>query len=447
MKIQLFEHGTLFISKEKHYRLEIAEEKVVGERTEELEDLKIPSPFFFQLTDIKKENDRFLLDYVLEEGYQPLTVAKNYSTVLRLSLLNTLLETDPLGTFSERVLLHPRNIFFKDLKTIKFLYRSNRWLPFDQTPALEQYKILILSLFSRFSYEKYKRDKEKVLIKEKEAFFFEIANAVSLAELKTLLFNRLTKEETEHFFQIEQERVRVKQQKRLWTVLSAAICLSAFGGSFLLQQNTVHEVETAYAKDLNKEKQESKFYRLLSEGNYEGAITHLKQNHGSKKQLAQLYFDNGDYQKAIDTNPLLIKPTIKLLYERHKEQEILKLKGESPYLQLEKKIVSYDYGVLLSEQTFTKDKEQLLRIGKAFVAHGDLTDAKNVNQRLKNKELGNIVQQKELKNKITVLEKQIKDIKDQKKVKEKVKKKQLKPKNLEIQELKAQLKQVTKDLG
>ncbi|MCQ6267834.1 hypothetical protein M1K46_19590 [Fictibacillus sp. WQ 8-8] len=447
MKIQLFEHGTLFISKEKHYRLEIGEDKVVGERTEDLEDLKAPSPYFFQLSDINKENDRFLLNYEIEDEYQPLTVVKNYSTVMRLSLLYTLLETDPLGTFSEKVLVHPRNIFFKDLKTIKFLYRSNRWLPYDQTSALEQYKILILSLFSRFTYEKYKRDKEKVLKKEKEAFFFEVANAASLAELKTLLFNRLTKEETEHFFQVEQEKSRLRQQKRLWTALCAAVCLSAFGGSFLLQQNTVHKVETAYAKDLNKEKQESKFYRLLSEDNYEGAITHLKKNHGSKKQLAQLYFDHGDYQQAIDTNPLLIKPTIKLLYERHKEQEILKLKGDSPYLQLEKKIVSYDYGVLLSEQSFTKDKDQLLRIGKAFVAHGDLSDAKNVNQRLRNKQLGNIIQQTELKNKITVLEKQIQDIKDQKKVKENVKKKQLKPKNLELQELKAQLQQVTKELG
>ena len=39
---------------------------------------------------------------------------------------------DPLQNGNrEKYGLDPRNIFFKDMKKIKFLYRSNQWLPHE----------------------------------------------------------------------------------------------------------------------------------------------------------------------------------------------------------------------------------------------------------------------------------------------------------------------------
>ncbi|MDQ7861004.1 hypothetical protein RCO48_08200 [Peribacillus frigoritolerans] len=54
MKIQLFELGTLFILKNRHYRLEIATNKVLAERVEDLTELQEEHPYFFTLKDIKK---------------------------------------------------------------------------------------------------------------------------------------------------------------------------------------------------------------------------------------------------------------------------------------------------------------------------------------------------------------------------------------------------------
>ncbi|MGE7907630.1 type VII secretion protein EssB/YukC [Peribacillus sp. NPDC094092] len=448
MKIQLFELGTLFILKKGLYRLEIATNKVLAERVEDLTELKEEHPYFFTLKDIKKENDRLILGYEMEDGYQPLQLAKSYSTVLRLALLNQLLELDPLHNFNQKVLIHPRNIFFKDMKKLKFLYRSNQWLPFEgQMEKLEQYKILTLSMFSRFSYEKYRREKENLLKKETDEFFFRIEYASSVEGLKELIANKLQEEEMLHFFGLEEERQKIKRQKRILTVMTIGISAAVFTLALFLQQMAVKEAETAYATELKKAEQTSTFYKLLSEDKYDDALSVLEKTGGSKSEFANLYFEKGEYQKAIEADDTLIKPSVEALYKANRKEEILGLVADSDYLDIEKKIVSYDYSMLLSMQAFTKDKDQQLRIGKAFAEHGDLTDANDLNKRLKNKELTMTIRKKELQNQVTQLEQQIKHLKKKKGVKPKDIKEQLDPKNKELTTYKTELDKLDKKSG
>ena len=448
MKIQLFELGTLFILKKGHYRLEIATNKVLAERVEDLTELKEEHPYFFTLKDIKKENDRLILGYEMEDGYQPLQLAKSYSTVLRLALLNQLLELDPLHNFNQKVLIHPRNIFFKDMKKLKFLYRSNQWLPFEgQIEKLEQYKILTLSMFSRFSYEKYRREKENLLKKETDEFFFRIEYASSVEDLKELIANKLQEEEMLHFFGLEEERQKIKRQKRILTGMTIGISAAVFTLALFLQQMAVKEAETAYATELKKAEQTSTFYKLLSEDKYDDALSVLEKTGGSKTEFANLYFEKGEYQKAIEADDTLIKPSVEALYKANRKEEILGLVADSDYLDIEKKIVSYDYSMLLSMQAFTKDKDQQLRIGKAFAEHGDLTDANDLNKRLKNKDLTVTIRKKELQNQVTQLEQQIKHLKKKKGVKPKDIKEQLDPKNKELTTYKTELDKLDKKSG
>ena len=448
MKIHLFEHGTLFIYPNHQYRLEIAASKVLAERVEDIQELREEHPNFFTLKDITKEKDRLILDYEIEEGFQPLIVAKHYSPVLRLALLNQLLVMDPLQNSNEKVLLHPRNIFFKDMKKIKFLYRSNQWLPHeDHLDKVEQYKILILSMFSRFSYEKYKREKDQLLAKEKEDFFFQIEHAGSVEDLKSLIADKLQKEETLHFFGLEMEKQKIKKQKRILTGFSMGLCAGALILAIFLQQMTEDRVQTAYAAKLEKMEQETYFYKIVSENKYDEAITFLKKSGGSEKEIGALYFKKGDYQKAIDEDKGFVQPSIEALYRANKKAEILGLKAESEYLELEKKIVSYDYSVLLSEQAFTKDKDQQLRIGKAFAEHGDITDAKDINQKLNNRELAFAIKKKELENEIDDLELQMKSLNEKKDVKKKEKKEQLDLQNKQLTTYKTELAKIDKELG
>ena len=448
MKIQLFEHGTLIIYPNYQYRLEIPTKKVLAERVEDIQELQEEHPDFFTLKEIKKEKDRFILDYEMEEGFQPLLVAKPYSPILRLALLHQLLEMDPLQNSKEKVLLHPRNIFFKDMKKLKFLYRSNQWLSHeDHLDKVEQYKILILSMFSRFSYEKYKREKNQLLAKEKEEFFFQIEHAQSIEELKDLITNRLQKEEMLHFFGLEMEKQKIKKQKRMLIGISMGVCAGAIMLALFLQQTTEHKVQTAYAAKLEKVEQESHVYKLLSEDKYDEAISFLEKLGGSGEEIGKLYFKKGDYQKAIDEDKEFIKPAIEALYKENKKENILGLKAESDYLELEKKIVSYDYSVLLSEQAFTKDSDQQLRIGKAFAEHGDITDAKELNQKLHNRELEFTIKKKELENEIDDLEQQMKSLNEKEGVKKQDKKEQLDLKNKQLTTYKTELAEIDKELG
>ena len=445
VKIQLFEFGTLFIHQNNQYRLEIPENKVLAERIEDLKDLQEDSPYFFTLWDIKKENDRFILDYLMEEEYKPLIKAKEYSRVLRLALVNQLLEMDPLNTLKEVVLIHPRNIFFKDMKTIKFLYRSNQWLPYDDhLEKLEQYKILIISMFSRFTYEKYKREKGNLLKKEKDEFLFRIDHAESVEDLKELISKRLQKEATKHFIELETEQQKMKKQKRLLAGVSIGICTSAVAVALFLNHSAVNRIQSAHTVELNKVEQESMFYKMLSEEKFDEAISFLKKNNGSNKEIANVYLEKGEYQKAINTDKRLIKPTVEDLYKANKKDEILGLKAASDYLEIEKKILTYDYSSLLSMQAFAKDKDQMLRMGKAFTEHGDLEDAKSLNERLKSKELEAAIRKKELENHVATLEQQIKEINES--VKQEDKQKELDSKHKELENAQAEIEKIDKEL-
>ncbi|TCN18448.1 type VII secretion protein EssB/YukC [Mesobacillus foraminis] len=448
MKIQLFEHGTLFIEPNKHYRLEIPENKVLAERVEELKDLQGDFPSFFPLHEINKENGRFVFRYEVEEGYKPLTDAKGYSTVMRLALIHGLLDLDPLDHFREHVLIHPRNIFFKDLKSLKFLYRANRWLPSEHhLDKLEQYKVLILSMFSRFSFEKYKREKGSLLRKEEDEFLFRIENACNLGELKDLIEKRLYQEETEHFLTWEEEKRKIRKQKGLLFGTTAGICGVAFAFGLILQQSAVDKVQSAYASELKKAEGESHYYRLLSEEKYDEALLLLKKNGGTKEEVANIFLEKGEYQEAIDTDQSFIKPAVEALYRSNQQEQIMGLESDSDYLEIEKEIIAYDYSSLLSKQAFSTDKGQLLRMGKAFAEHGDLQDAKSLNNRLKDKELADMIRKKELENRFTAIQEEIKEINEKKGLKQEQKRKEIKPKQVELTKIRDEIKKIEKETG
>ena len=191
MKITLMEDATLYINKNTQYKVELGNNIVLFENDSELEDLKKKSKYFFTLKKVTHENEKCILNYEIEEGYQSFFKAKKYSKVIRLSLLERVLELDPLSNLNEKVLLHPQNIYFKDLKTIKFLYRSNRFLPSVKNLAvIDQYKLLVLSILSKYSYEQFKIKKIELLEKEKNDFLNKIENANTITEIHELINNR-----------------------------------------------------------------------------------------------------------------------------------------------------------------------------------------------------------------------------------------------------------------
>jgi hypothetical protein len=240
------------------------------------------------------------------------------------------------------------------------------------------------------------------------------------------------------------EQQKMKKQRRLLAGISIGISTFAVAVAVFFNQTALNRIQSVHESEVKKAKQESMFYKMLSEEKFDEAISFLKKTKGSNKEIAKVYLEMGEYQKAIDSDKRLIKPTVADLYKANKKDEILGLKAESDYLEIEKKILTYDYSTLLSMKAFAKDKDQMLRMGKAFTEHGDLEDAKSLNERLKSKELEAVIRKKELEDHVAALEKQIEDIKENVKTVDKQKELDIKNKELEI--ARAEIEKIDKEV-
>lgn len=403
MKILLIDDLTAY-SKGNEYVIHINDNKVLAENINELEGLKKDNKYCFPLTSIEHEGQKYILKYSTEEGYKPIIRAKNYSKVLRLSLLERILDINPLEKFEDKVLLHPQNIFFKDLKTIKFMYRSNKLIPYSHNyTELEQYKLISMSMLSEFSFEKFKINKNSLLNKVKDNFLFKIDKAQSIQELHEIITQKLNEDETKHFADIEIEK-KVNSRKRTITlVASGAIVLIILVISLAVNKISTNRVKEAYSNKIELADNKANAYRDLSLGDYESGVDLLKKIGYTKSDIADVYLKFGQYDNAIKEDKNSTGKVIKQMYKDKKEKKILDLKENSSYINTEKQIVNYNYNYLLAGKELISDKDQLKRLAFAFIAHNNVVDAEDVNSKLKDKNVTKAINEKNATNKINEL--------------------------------------------
>ena len=386
MKITLMEDATLYINKNTQYKVELGNNIVLFENDSELEDLKKKSKYFFTLKKVTHENEKCILNYEIEEGYQSFFKAKKYSKVIRLSLLERVLELDPLSNLNEKVLLHPQNIYFKDLKTIKFLYRSNRFLPSVKNLAeIDQYKLLILSMLSKYSYEQFKFKKVELLEKEKDDFLNKIENANTITEIHELINNRLFEDETKFFEKLEEDKKKIKINKiKSRFIACSAICV-VIAILIVTSRLQVNNYSIAANKQIENANNSGLAYELLAEGNTDQAIAKLKGTNPSNEKLAKAYFIGNEYDNAINLDEDYAKKVVTKLYADKEEKQILDLKTKNSYIKVEQDIIGYNKNSLLVDKAMVQDKDQLARIGDAFLKNKDIVTAKEISTSLKAK--------------------------------------------------------------
>jgi len=393
MKITLMEDATLYINKNNQYKIELGNNIVLFENDSELEDLKKKSKYFFTLKKVTHEKEKCILNYEIEEGYQSFFKAKKYSKVIRLSLLERVLELDPLSNSNEKVLLHPQNIYFKDLKTIKFLYRSNRFLPSVKNLAvIDQYKLLVLSMLSKYSYEQFKIKKIELLEKEKDDFLNKIENANTITEIHELINNRLFEDETKFFEKLEEDKRKIKNNKiKSRFIACSAICV-VIAILLVTSRLQVNNYSIAANKQIENANNSGQAYELLAEGNTDQGIAELKGTNSSNEKLAEAYFIGNEYDNAINLDEDYAKKVVTKLYANKEEMQILDLKTNNQYIKVEKDIISHDENSLLVDKAMVQDKDQLVRIGNAFLKNKDIATAKEVSTSLNNEQLSKAIQ-------------------------------------------------------
>ena len=385
VKITLMEDATLYINKNNQAKLELGNNLILFESDLELEELKRESKYFFTLNKVAHENTKCVLTYDLDEGFQSFFEAKGYSEVIRLSLLVKVLELDPLSNFNEKVLLHPRNIYFKDLKTIKFLYRSNRFLPnVKNISELAQYKLLIYSMLSKYSYEQCRIKKTKLLEQENNHFLNIIESTHTIPELNELIKEKLFQDETTFFRNIEEVKKKNKVNKMQSIFIACGLICTILVITIITSIVQIKNYRTVADKQIIDAKASGHAYELLAKGETAQGIEKLKETNPSVTELAEAYFISKQYDNAINIDGDYAKIIVSKLYDNKEENKILGLKTDNKYIEVEKHILGYDRNFLIIDKEFIQDKEQLVRVGYAFLKNHDLAIAKEINIKLNN---------------------------------------------------------------
>ena len=390
------EDATLYINKKNQAKVELGNNIVLFEDDSELEGLKRKSPDFFALKEVTHENKKCVLNYEIEEGYQSFFEAKRYSTVIRLSLLERVLELDPLSNYHEKVLLHPRNIYFKDLKTIKFLYRSNQFLPSVKNSAvIDQYKLLILSMLSHYSYEQFSIKKIELLEKENDNFLDIIENATTVPELKELIRKKLFQDETNFFKNFEEDKLKNKVKTMRSRFIACGLMGSILAIVVMASVLQIRNYSLVADQQIKNSATIGQAYELLAKGETDKGLATLKGTNPSDQKLAEAYNISKQYDNAINTDSDYAKIVVSKLYETKDDKKILGLQTDNKYINVEKHILSYDRNSLLVDKEFIQDQGQLSRVGYAFLKNNDIANAKVINVKLNNEFLKQAIQDAE----------------------------------------------------
>lgn len=403
MKILLIDDLTVY-SKGNEYIVHVADNKVLAENIKELEELKKYNEYCFPLVSVEHEGQKYILKYSIEEGYKSIIRAKNYSNVLRLSILEKILSINPLETFGDKVILHPQNIFFKDLKSVKFMYRSNKLIPYIHNYTdLEQYKLLVMSMLSPFPLEKFKINKNILLDKVKDNFLFKVDKAQSIQELHSIINEKLNADETQHFKDIEIKKKVNRQKKFMVGVINAALILIILIIAIGASKVSNNKVKEYYSNQIEMAKNKANVYKEFSLGNYKTGNNLLKKSGYTKAQIADVYIQFEQYDSAIKADPNSTSKVIKTMYETGNQKKILDLKTNNSYINTEKQIVSYNYNYLLAGKQLISDKDQLKRLALAFIAHNNVIDAVDINSKLKDKDVTTAINKKNAEGRIETL--------------------------------------------
>lgn len=415
-KISMIDKLTLYQNKTE-YKVEIDEKFSSIASLDELDDLENSSSVFFDVLSIGKQGNKIFIVYDVPKEYESFNQAKRFEKLLRLQLVQKLLEINPLFECENKTYLDLNNIFFKDFKTIKLLYRSNGKIPYhSDVDALEQYKLFVLGFMSeKYPYKKFVVNKDSALKKENNSFLFAVNAAQSYIDLKDVVEKELNKTQNEYYKKIQFNVDSKKKGRKRKIILSLffifIVSLLFVGG---MKQNEL-AVAKSYESQIDAMKLDQEIYQATSEHNIEKAIKLMKKRGDNKSKIAKMLVDVGQYDEAIKMDKDVEESVISKLYALGEKDKILSLKSNSNFIETEKDIVRYNIDSLDSSITLITNKNTLKRLGLAYIEHNNIDMAKEVENRLKDKELGNYIKKAELEEKLEKYNSELYTLKESKK--------------------------------
>lgn len=398
MKIKDFNEGTL-LGKSNQLEYIVNSDLCFVDDLEEIRHhLTKPNSLFFEVKDLKKEGDYFHIVYNKEDNYQTFLSAKKENKALRLSLMDYILRVDPLK--DNITVMHPANVYFKNIEDIKIAFRGHDYLPKPKINNLEQYKLLIMSTLSQYTFDKYYRNKFEVLSKEKDDFFHKVNNAETFEVLKEVVKKELNNVQTEYLLSEEKRKRETKQKyfKRFILSSIAIVILISFI-SFLIIHNKNNQLNERIA-EAQHEKQRNTVYENLYKGNIDEAVKGMEKSKDFKKSdIEDTLKKEKKYEQLIKLDSKNTPFVIEQLYKEGKQNKIRELAynfENNDTLSLEKQIIDKD-GTAFSVGSTGKYKEQNKRLALTSAEEGYVQTAEDINKKLNDSEIEKAINKAKIK--------------------------------------------------
>jgi|LIDZ01.1.fsa_nt_gi hypothetical protein len=417
-KVMNFEFGSIKLFKEKIV-YEISKKLCSYEQIEDIESLKKQNDVhFFNLIQVEEDDHTLYLHYERLESMKSLTMINKEEYSVKLSIAQTLLRENILQQTSDFVSIHPATIFYYPMQTVKYTYLATDVLPQEHKYSnLDRYKALVLATLTNFSYETCLGEKEEILKRGNE-LVKAVVQASTRQEMLLIVeeaYNFVTYDYIQH-----NSTNKEKLKKRTLYALAASVLFSFTAVGFTKQHANVQQEQIVQAmeQDMEQKNYSLEANQQIVNEDYEKAAIAMEKAGESKEAIADMYFENSQYQQAIDTDSSFLEPVIAHYYNNDQSEAVLDLtltevaEERSTKLETEKAIVAYDTATMSSALPFLEDEETAVRMGLAYLTNDDVTSAQKVLEKFPSAPLENKIKLKQAENELAKAEEDLKAIKE-----------------------------------
>lgn len=434
-KVYAFEFGTV-VEEGNQVKIEMEQSQFNHDTEKEITNLPTKEdPLFLQLGSVKESEASFSFLYEKSSQLKNLTQIKTEAYPVKLSIAQEILEQDIQDQYTRSDLyisLHPSTIYYHPMQTIRYTYVANRFMPRDNHTTIERYRALIVSLLSDLPYEKC-LNSPKDVSKEGNELIKELYQQPTVPDLLALIKQSNDFITYGYIENRKKSENKIKRTYRYW--LGGVVALSLVGFSLLgvRVSGQATQLTANYHQQLDEKDTLLQANEQFYKGNYSQAVALYKKIDYDPKQLATDLIEKEQYQQALTVDPTSLESVIENLYEREQKETLLDLTSkkldekQQAKLEDEKGIVKGDPNAMLHTLNFLKDEQTAIRLARAFLEGGDLTNAKKVAEKYpQNKEMSEMVhtaevekenqkqEQADLQKQIDEKQKKIEKSKDQK---------------------------------
>lgn len=417
-KVMNFEFGSIKLDKNKIV-YEISKNLCSYEQIEDIESLKKQNDVhFFNLIQIEEDDHTLYLHYERLESMRSLTTIKKEEYSVKLSIAQTLLRENILQQTSDFVSIHPATIFYYPMQTVKYTYLATHVLPQEHKYSdLDRYKALVLCILTNFSYETCLGEKEEVLKRGNE-LIKAIVQASTRQEMLLIVeeaYDYVTYDYIQHN---STNKERLKKRTLYALAASVLFSLTAVGMTKQHANAQQEQIVQAMEQDLEQKNYSLEANQQIVNGDYEKAAIAMEKAGESKEAIASMYFENNQFQQAIDTDSSFLEPVIAHYYNNDQSEAVLDLtltevaEERSTKLETEKAIVAYDTAAMSSALPFLEDEETAVRMGLAYLTNDDVTSAQKVLEKFPSAPLENKIKLKQAEKELVKAEEDLKAIKE-----------------------------------